>query len=298
MLTGVHFLLTYTCTSECDHCFLYCSPRAEGTFTLAQIREVLGEAKRLGTVRSIYFEGGEPFLYHPILVEGLRLARSSGFETGVVSNCYWATAVEDAQVWLEPVRNAGIDDLSLSDDPFHHGDVEEAIAPAQRAVQAASKLGIPAASICIERPEAAAAADDKGEPVIRGGALFKGRAVEKLTEGLPRRSPETFVECRHEELVNPRRVHVDCFGHVQVCQGVSIGNLWQTPLSKLVAEYDAASHPICGPLSQGGPRALARAHGVEQEGDFVDECHYCFLVRRALLDRFPHLLAPRQVYGL
>ena len=298
MLTGVHLLLTYRCTSECDHCFLYCSPRAEGTFTLAQIREVLGEAQRLGTVRSIYFEGGEPFLYHPILVEGLKLARASGFETGVVSNCYWATAVEDAEVWLEPVRSAGIDDLSLSDDPFHHDEVEGEATPAQRAALAASTLGLPAASICIERPEAAAAADDRGEPVVRGGALFKGRAVEKLTEGLPRRSPGTFVECRHEELVNPRRVHVDCFGHVQVCQGVSIGNMWETPLFTLVAEYDAASHPVCGPLSQGGPRALARAHGVELEGDFVDECHYCFLVRRALLDRFPHLLAPRQVYGL
>ena len=44
MLTGIHVLLTYTCNFECDHCFLYCSPRAEGTFTLEQIREVIEEA--------------------------------------------------------------------------------------------------------------------------------------------------------------------------------------------------------------------------------------------------------------
>lgn len=35
MLTGIHILLTYTCTRECDHCFLHCGPKQEGTFTLS-----------------------------------------------------------------------------------------------------------------------------------------------------------------------------------------------------------------------------------------------------------------------
>ena len=82
MLTGIHFLLTYTCTFECDHCFLYCSPRAGGTFTAAQIRDVLDQARKLGTVESIYYEGGEPFLYYPVLVEGLRLAREAITQPG------------------------------------------------------------------------------------------------------------------------------------------------------------------------------------------------------------------------
>ncbi len=41
MLTGIHFLLTYQCNFECDHCFLYCAPHAKGTFTLDQLRKVL-----------------------------------------------------------------------------------------------------------------------------------------------------------------------------------------------------------------------------------------------------------------
>jgi len=296
MLTGVHFLLTYTCNYECDHCFLYCGPHAEGTFTVARIREVLAEARKLGSVKWIFYEGGEPFLYYPVLVEGLRLAREMGFSTGVVTNCYWATDTEDAALWLGLVNDAGIDELSMSDDEFHHGDERES--PAQRAAAAAGRLGLAAGSICIEKPVISQPADDRGQPVVGGGALFKGRAVEKLTAGLPTRPCSEFTECTHEELVRPERVHVDAFGHVQVCQGVSIGNLWETPLSELVASYDAATHPICGPLVRGGPAELARAHGVELQGDFVDECHYCFLVRRALLERFPEYLAPRQVYGL
>ena len=46
MLTGLHFLLTYVCNSECDHCFIYSSPRASGTFTSDQIRELLDEATK------------------------------------------------------------------------------------------------------------------------------------------------------------------------------------------------------------------------------------------------------------
>jgi len=295
MLTGIHFLLTYACTWECDHCFLYCSPSAEGTFTIGQIKDVLAEAEKMGTVEWIYYEGGEPFLYYPIMVEGLRLANDMGFKTGVVTNCYWATAVEDATLWIVPVQKAGIRDLSLSDDEFHHGDVEET--PATRAAKAAERLGLPSGSICIEKPTIKPPQDGKGDPVVGGGALFKGRAADKLTEGLPIKPLGTFRECSHEELEKPSRVHIDSFGHVHVCQGVSIGNMWQTPLSKLIAGYAAADHPICGPLARGGPAELARVHGIDLDAEFVDECHACFLIRRALTERFPEYLAPRQVYG-
>ena len=47
MLTGLHFLLTYMCNSECDHCFVFSSPRAKGTFTLAQIQSLLDEAEAI-----------------------------------------------------------------------------------------------------------------------------------------------------------------------------------------------------------------------------------------------------------
>ena len=74
--------------------------------------------------------------------------------------------------------------------------------------------------------------------------------------------------------------------------------MWQAPLSALVQAYDAESHPICAPLIKGGPVALAKQYDVDHEKEYIDECHYCYLVRLALIDRFPTYLAPRQVYGL
>lgn len=297
MLTGIHFLLTYACTYECDHCFLFSSPSAEGTFTLEQLRTVFGEMDKIGTIEWVYFEGGEPFLYYPLMVEGVRLSRGKGYKTGVVSNAYWATAVEDAGLWLKPLYDHMIDDLSLSDDEFHSDNVEDS--PAKRASAAARRIGMDADSICIEGPTVTSEKKiAKGEPIVGGSVMFRGRAVEKLTEGLPRRPTKTFTTCPHEDLEYLSRVHLDSFGHVHLCQGLSLGNMWQTPLSTLVKNYKPLSHPICRPLIQGGPAQLAKEYDVDLPDDFVDECHYCFEVRKALIDRFPDYLAPKQVYGL
>jgi len=298
-VTGIHFLLTYSCTHTCDHCFLHCSPEARGTFTCEQLRRAFAEIERMGTVDTVYFEGGEPFLYYPLLLEGLRLAATLGLRGGIVTNAYWATSVEDAEIWLTPIRDIGIANLSVSDDSFHQGAGESN--PAKAALAAAVNLGIPSDTIRILSPAAASCDGEppaKGQPVTGGSILFKGRAAEKLTAGLPRRHREELTTCPHEELGAPARVHLDCYGNVHICQGLSMGNMWETPLSQLAADYDVRQHPISSPLVSGGPAALAKEYGLELPDDFVDECHYCYAVRKALLDRFPEYLAPRQVYGL
>lgn len=299
MLTGIHFLLTYMCNLECNHCFIYSGPSAKGTFTLSQIRKVLDEATKIGTIKWIYFEGGEPFLFYPLMFEGIKVARSMGFKVGVVTNAYYATSEEDAELWLKPLCELGISDLSISNDPFHYED--EKGNPAKCALDTAKKLSMPITEIRIEKPIVKTGIDkeqDKGEPVIGGGAMFRGRAAEKLVEGLPQRWWEEFTECPYENLKSPERVHLDPYGNVHLCQGLSMGNMWRTPLSKMAKNYDADSHPICRPLVRGGPALLAKEYKIKHEDKYVDACYFCYLVRLALLDRFPQYLTPRQVYGL
>jgi hypothetical protein len=236
--------------------------------------------------------------FYPSLLEGISLARDMGFKVGIVTNAYGAISDEDAEIWLQPLADLGVAYLSISNDSFHYG---EENSPAQRGLSAARKLGIPTAPICIQKPfveSMPGQGQERGAPVIGGGAMFRGRAVEKLTEGLPRRSCHELVKCPHEDLQSPSRVHVDCYGHVHLCQGLSIGNMWQRPLSRLALEYEADTHPIAGFLVKGGPALLAKQYDVDMEEAYVDECHFCYLVRRALVDRFPAYLAPKQVYGL
>jgi MoaA/NifB/PqqE/SkfB family radical SAM enzyme len=92
MITQIHILTTYMCTMSCEHCFVCSSPQSEGTFTPSQISALLDQTDALGTVDTIYFEGGEPFLFYPVMLNGIRQARSRGYSVGIVTNGYFATS--------------------------------------------------------------------------------------------------------------------------------------------------------------------------------------------------------------
>jgi hypothetical protein len=226
------------------------------------------------------------------------MVRAAGFDAGIVTNGYWATSVEDGLRWLKPIRDVGIVDFSVSDDDFHRLDKNDRRAEFAR--QAAQQLGIPTGTICIEPPSVSrpAAEEQRGKPVIGGGVLFKGRAAEKLTAGLPVRPCEELTTCPHEDLLSPERVHVDAYGNVHLCQGLSMGNIWEKPLPDLVHDYHAQKHPIVGPLLRGGPIRLTTECGLAMSDSYVDECHFCYTTRKLLLSRFPQYLAPKEAYGL
>lgn len=294
-LTGLHILLTYQCPFECDHCFVWGSPFQTGTLTLAQLREVFAQAKQAG-VRSIYFEGGEPFLYYSTLVRGVQAAREMGFSVGIVSNAYWATGREDAEAALAPLAGQ-IEDLTVSSDLFHYSELISR--QARTAEEAARSLRIPVGTITIAQPEEPDADVGRGQLTEGGsGVMFRGRAARKLASKVAPHPWEEFDECPHEDLREPGRCHLDPLGHLHICQGISLGNLFETPLAKIAAGYEPETHPICGPLLRGGPAALVREYGVPHADEYADACHLCYEARLALRERFPAILTPDQMYGV
>ncbi len=296
MLTGIHILLTYTCLYECEHCFLYCGPGSPGTFSLADLENLLDQAAALGTVRTVFFEGGEAFLFYPLLVRGVELARERGFQAEALTNAYWAVHAEDTGLWLEPLIRAGLSGLGVSDDIYHYD--QERPTPARAALDGAARLGLDASELRIEPPSVKVdESRNKGEPIVGGGVRFRGRAADELVKDLPRRDWREFTECPDEDLENPKRVHVDPWGEMHICQGVSMGNVFRDGLARVMETYRAADHPICGPLLRSGPAGLVEEYGLSCKGQYVDACHLCFRARQELRQRYPEHLCPAQVYG-
>jgi MoaA/NifB/PqqE/SkfB family radical SAM enzyme len=294
-LSGLHLLLTYQCTFECDHCFVWGSPWQSGTLTLENIRHIVREAQDLGTITSMYFEGGEPFLYYATLLAGARLAKGAGFAVGIVSNSYWATSVDDAIEWLRPLAGL-ISDLSVSSDEYHFD--EKLSRQTQHACAAADQLGIPIGTISIAPPQAADPAVVVGQlPKSESGVMYRGRAAVKLSASARHFPWSQFTTCPYEDLRDPGRVHVDPLGNLHLCQGIVIGNLFQTSLKEICERYDPDLHPIAGPLLRGGPIELVQRYGVPHRDTYADACELCYQARRDLRDRFPELLTPDQVYG-
>jgi len=296
-LKGVHFLLTYKCGLECDHCFVWGSPKAQGAFTLKQIRRILAEAKKLGTVNFVSVEGGEPFLYYPIMVQLVKEATSLGFHVEVLSNCYWANCVEDAVDWLRPMANAENVEFSFSSD-LHHGETWET-EEVRNAVKAANILKTKAGVIAVKDPSAQVPGPNQveGVKVSPWELMFRGRAASKLIDKASKKPWREFTKCPYEDFVNQKRVHIDPFGWVHVCQGISIGNAFQKPLSEITQEYDPSGNLILEPLIRGGPAALVEKFNLPRDDSYADACHLCFAARLALRNRFPNILVPNQMYG-
>lgn len=295
-LSGLHLLLTYQCNLECDHCFVWGSPWQSGTMTLNIIQQILRQGKDLGTVKWIYFEGGEPFLYYAVLVKGVQEAVQMDYQVGIVSNGYWATDENDAIECLNPFAGL-VQDLTVSSDLYHYN--EKLSREAQNASTAAEKLGIPVGIITIAQAEEKDVVAVAGQlPAGESSVLYRGRAAEKLVARAVQQPWNQFKECAYEDLREPGRVHVDPFGNLHICQGISIGNLFRTPLNEICETYDPDSNPITGPLLERGPAELVRRYGLSHEATYADACHLCYEARRALRGRFPEILGPDQIYGV
>jgi len=295
-LSGLHLLLTYECNYECDHCFVWGSPWQTGTMTLENIRQILLQAVELGTINSIYFEGGEPFLYYAIMLRGIQEAVDHGFKVGIVTNSYWATEVDDALVWLRTLEGL-VQDLSISSDLYHGS--EELFRKAQNACQAAEKLEIPIGVISVAQPEVSDAVSAIGQlPSGESSVMYRGRAAEKLVTLAEKRPWQEYTDCPHENFREPGRVHLDPLGYVHICQGISLGNVFQASLKEICELYDPDTHPITGPLLEGGPAELVRRFDLSLNNGYADACHLCYEARKKLRDRFPDILTPDQMYGV
>lgn len=295
-LTGLHFLLTYQCLSSCEHCFTWGSPEQQGTFSLADIEQALDQAVDARTIERVFFEGGEPFLFYPILTAGVRLAAQRGLKPGIVTNGYWATSSTDAEAWLRPMAG-DLEDVFVSSDLLHSD--EPVSSQAHNALAAAERLAIRANLLVCETPNMPRETPDpgRGQPIEGGAIVYRGRAIPSFAATAPKLDWEGFTECPYEELVEPQRLHVDYLGHLHVCQGLLIGNLFVQPLSEIMAGYAPDRHPILGPLIRGGPAELVRAHGLVPADGYADACHLCYTARDQLRVRLPAFLGPGQMYG-
>jgi hypothetical protein len=256
---------------------------------------ILDQAEGLGTIEWIYFEGGEPSLFYERLCRGVRQANQRGFKTGIVTNASWATTKADAINWLQPFAGV-VEDLSISNDDYHGSGNEPGETHIAR--QAAEHLGIPLGFISVTGPQATDSEEGYAQsPADDCSVLFRGRAAEKLADYAPQKPWKQFTECPWEELRHPERVHVDAFGHLHVCQGISIGNLMERPLTEIMDDYDPDAHPVVGPLLSGGPVELVHQYHLQHDQTYADACHLCYRSRCKLRNRFPAELAPDQMYG-
>ncbi len=278
-ITGVHFLISYGCPAECDHCFIWGNPRRDRGMTIENIDAFLDQIMALGTVTSVCGEGGESFTKYPVLLHLMKRGKALGLGVSALTNAFWVTSRELAEQRLAELMEAGLSSLGISTDEWHRQSI-----PVERV------------ETLLQVCEAAGLTASRMETKIEG-VMYRGRAAERLAPGRPTKPVEELTTCPHEQLATPARVHLDCYGSVHLCQGLILG---RGNLKQAIESYDPATHPIVRHLLSGGPLALARFAaelGYEIAPGYVDACNLCYRVREYLRPHYPALLGPDEMFG-
>lgn len=279
-LSGLHFLITYGCSAECAHCFLWGSPARFAAMGADQIDDFLQQTVAVGTIKEVCAEGGESFTRYDVLLHFLRQATALGLKASALTNASWVRSRRQAEQQIAELMGAGLANLGISTDQWHQQFIP--VSRVDTLLEVCSAAGLPAARM---------------ETTIEG-VMFRGRAAARLAAAHATRRPEELTACPHEKLDAPSRCHLDCYGLLHLCQGLTLGPL---PITQALAAYDPAGHPIVRLLFDGGPLALARfaaGFGFALAPHYADACHLCYLAREFLRPRFPDLLGPDEMYGL
>ncbi|NLF66656.1 MAG: hypothetical protein GX579_18850 [Chloroflexi bacterium] len=289
-LTGIHVVLTYQCQFECGHCFIWGRGGHSGIFHPDGLAVVLDQAAALGTIKEICFEGGETFVYYPLLIAAVRSAASRRFRPAVITNGYWANSAQQARLWLERLVTAGLQRILFVAEGL--GGAAEDLT-AHPAVVVSQEMGLDTAII------------GAGE---RAGGQMSGLGQAgwpQLTCGRVRRTPgdgalypwTTFTTCPYEQLASPSHVHIDPFGDVHLCRGLIIGNIFDCPLASIAAYHAPERHPIVGPLLTDGPAGLVTRYGLQPESAYTAACQLCRHSLAQLWPRFPTRRAGQPAIG-
>ncbi len=278
-LRAIHFLISYGCSSECDHCFVWATPRRLAGMTAEQVDEFLEQIASLGMVTEVCGEGGESFTRYQVLLHFLRRATALGLSASALTNASWVTSRQQAEERIAELMAAGLTNLGISTDRWHQRYV-----PVERV------------DTLLEVCEAAGLAAARMETTPES-VMFRGRAAERLAPQMPTRPAEELTVCPHEQLGSPSRIHLDCYGWLHLCQGLTLGG---ESIQEAVANHDPQRHPLVAILLDGGPCALgkyAAELGFQMHHGYVDGCHLCYRAREFLRPKFPDLLGPDEMYG-
>ncbi len=300
-------LLSYKCTSHCRHCLYACSPKWEADWLSPHDAQLIltclaaslrGGQGRLGVNEGLHFTGGEPFLNFDLLLDVTVVAHCLGIHsTFVETNCYWCTDDDSTRDKLAQLKEAGLEGILISANPF----VVEYVPfeRIERAVRVSTEI-FPANTMVYER----IFYDQFGQMGLKGtmtleeylrragyglqyAELLAGGRVSYSLGHLFRKYPaERFfsASCR-QELIRNWHIHIDNYGNYMpgYCAGLSLGDA--RDLNALRREgIELETLPVLRALlgSVEALYGLGQEYGYRETNGYVSKCHLCIDIRRHL----------------
>ncbi len=319
-------ILSYKCSTECKHCMYACSPKWKADWIseedaekiLSQLSGKIQESPvgrdKIGLNTGLHFTGGEPFLNFKLLLNVTQLARKYEIpSTFVETNCFWCRNDEDTREKLERLKDAGLQGILISVNPFILENVP--FERTERAVSISDEVFGENAITYQEfflhhfRQLKIHSTLPFEEYLQKAGSgilsyielILMGRACYKLGRLYRKYPAERFfgASCR-EELTRNWHVHIDNYGNYisGYCGGISLGDA--RDLSS-IREIDLSQKPILDALITDLKEfyELGKSFGYKDLSEgYIFKCHLCIDIRRHIVqqnDKFTEL-NPRELY--
>jgi hypothetical protein len=263
-------------------------------------RNYLTEAVKVADLKSFMVFGGEPMLHPTEAIAIFKKAQQLKIPSiDMLTNGIWGRDKETAERLAKKLENAGLNTLGISVDAFHleHIPLECPRNAAQASLEAAIEKVTWNVAV-IESLNGANHYDKMTahilkelEPVGIEAHIHKVVAAGRALQTIPQYFQKTRLDgpCEGETpmentLTNPQCLTIEPSGSVNICWHLSIGNARETPLSRVISEYDWQRNPLIRTLVEEGPMGLLERQksraGRFEKSKCVNKCHLCVEVRK------------------
>lgn len=301
-LRRLEFTLTTKCNSQCVHCQAEASPFKNEVMDVKDACYYLDGAAGVSKLESFMVFGGEPMLYPERVIAILNKAHQLGIPSiEMITNGVWSNDKEKAGRWAERLKAAGINKVNLSVDSFHARYIPVEF-PKNTAL-ALLRAGVENVKwnvAVVEAIDAENEYDKKTKQILKKLEQIRidtnffrimpvGRAARNLSRFFEHKPLNGC--CEGEPIIgntlrNPDSICIEPSGSVNICWHLAIGNAKETPLSQIISEYDWQKNSVIRTLVEEGPMGLLKLREMRdyefKENHFVDKCHLCVEVRKAL----------------
>jgi MoaA/NifB/PqqE/SkfB family radical SAM enzyme len=259
-------VLTDRCNIACSHCLPECDPKRKERLSWPAVEQIIRQAQARGTISTICFTGGEPFLDVPVLTRGVQLCAELGLESTVMTNAFWAKTQASARAMLERLR--GLSRLGLSTDTFHQEFIS--VEHIENAVRAAHELDIECGVRVCHLDSPAEELERVRQQLISVAGWYElehqpvqplGRAREQVAYERIFAYDTELACCRSADVhsINPQGELTACCGATGSWRGahpLKFGNVTEEPLSEVLARADQSW--VLHALRLWGPAGLFR----------------------------------------
>lgn len=301
-LDRLELSLTNKCNSQCIYCQADAGPWQNEVMEVSDAHNYLSETAKVADLKSFLLFGGEPMLYPTRALAIFKKAQQLGIpKIELLTNGIWGKEKAEAEELAGKLKDSGLNVLGVSVDAFHLQFIP--LEYPRNSAEAAVKAGIEQVTWNIAVLESLDGANHYDKltnhilkelkPVGIEPHVHKVSAAGRALRTMPQYFQKTPLDgpCEGETpmentVKNPRSITIEPSGEVDICWDLSIGNAKETPLSRIIGNYDWRKNSMIKTLAEEGPTGLLKQYssraGHFKKNAYINKCHLCVEVRKVI----------------